>query len=472
MNFSREINRLMRALLGAFAVMLLAAAYYTIVGQYAILQRDDNPRLVEAEQALLRGQIVDFDGNLLAESVTGQNNIAQRRYLEPATYSAVGYYSFRYGTGGVEAAYNDILSGSDITPGFNEIVLRQPHRGNDIQLTLRASVQREIYDAMQGRRGAVIVMSVPDGAVWALVSTPDYNPNTLDDEWDALIDAPGNPFFNRVLQGQYQPGTIFQLPMLADALTRGQLLSAQFPGGATPILVNGLILSCVEEPPQLQINLSEAYVYGCPGPFSQLTGALDVERLNRSMSTYRITNPPTLADFFLPEETTGEQETVLVMDDATLRENVLGQGDINLSPMAINSLTAAIANRGNAPSPYVLHATRPPGTTTWQPVRQQQTTLPYMTVQTAQQIGLFMRESVLTGTANATSDVEPPIRGQAAIAFSGEGALVWFTGFTSNGTEGHVVTTVVLEDTTDVDEATQVGRIALQAATGTGSITE
>ncbi|MEL6148495.1 MAG: penicillin-binding transpeptidase domain-containing protein [Chloroflexota bacterium] len=464
MNFSREINRLMRAMLAAFGVMLAAAAYYTIVGRYTILPRDDNPRLVEAEQALLRGQIVDRNGLVLAESFTGENNIAQRRYLQASTHSAIGYYSFRYGAGGVEAAYDGILSGSDILPGFNEVILRQPRTGNDIQLTLRNDVQQAVYSAMEGKSGAAIVMSVPDGAVLALLSMPDYDPNTLDDDWDDLIDDPGNPFFNRVLQGQYQPGTMFQLPMLADALTRGQTLNAQFPGGATPILVNGLILSCVEEPPQLQIDLRTAYIYGCPGPFSQLASSLDVERLNRSLDMYRLADPPTLTDFFPPDDITAPEDRLLSMTESTLRENILGQGDLNLSPIAINAITAAVANRGNAPVPHMLHATRPPGTEEWQPANQQQPTVPYMTVQTAQQISLFMSESVTTGTANSINWGGLAVRGQAALAFSGEGAVVWFTGFVAQGSGRSIVTTIVLEDTSDVTEALEVGRAALLAA--------
>jgi peptidoglycan glycosyltransferase len=47
--------------------------------------------------------------------------------------------------------------------------------------------------------------------VLALISLPTYDPNTLDAEWETLINAPGKPL-NRVVQGSYQPGSMLGLP--------------------------------------------------------------------------------------------------------------------------------------------------------------------------------------------------------------------------------------------------------------------
>ena len=54
--------------------------------------------------------------------------------------------------------------------------------------------------------GAVVVLNIPSGEVLAIVSLPTYDPNTLDTNWEQLTQAAGKPFFNRALQGAYQPG--------------------------------------------------------------------------------------------------------------------------------------------------------------------------------------------------------------------------------------------------------------------------
>src|SRR5690606_7031558 len=97
MQLNREINWLMAGILGVFLVVAVAAAYWGIVGPNTILRREDNPRLVEAEARLIRGDIFDRSGNLLVTSQTQSNQTQQRVYLHPETGSLVGYASLRYG---------------------------------------------------------------------------------------------------------------------------------------------------------------------------------------------------------------------------------------------------------------------------------------------------------------------------------------------------------------------------------------
>lgn len=459
-NFTREVNRLMLALFAAFSLMLVAATYYSVVGRATLLDREDNPRLVEAERSVMRGSIYDRDGKLLAQTTTNNDGFAVRQYIHPSTYSVLGYYSFRYGTGGVENAFDARLSGETLPDTFEQLVLAQPQEGEDIRLTLDLTVQQRVVGAMEGRQGAAIVTTVPDGDVLALVSLPTFNPNTLDTDWNDLIDDPGNPFFNRVLQGRYQPGTIIQMPVTVDAITRGQSLNAQFPSGGVPVQLNDLTLSCVLSPPQIELTLADAFVYGCPAPFSQLAPVIDVEQLETRFETFRLTDPPILEDMMTD---TVPSQRPLNLTRSNLRENILGQGDLNVSPIAIHALTAAIINGGNAPQPHIITAAHAPGAE-WTSIQITQPSTPYMTVQTADEMIRLLRESAESGTASLVDWTTETVGGQAAVAYSGEGTLVWFTGFVTPEDAPAVVVTVVLENTSDPAEAVEVGRQALAAA--------
>ncbi len=458
--FAREINRVVLFMFGAFGLILVAAAYYSVVARQPLMAREDNPRRVEAQQSVLRGTLYDRSNILLASTMLPPGGFAQRTYLHPSTYSAVGYYSYRYGAAGAEGAYDVPLSGTETPPTFEQLVLGQPVEGVDVRLTIDFNVQRRVAAAMDGQPGAVLVMTVPNGEVMGLVSAPTFNPNTLDVDWDALVDAPGKPFFNRPLQGQYQPGGIMQLPVVIEAVSRGQPLDAQFPSGRSVVQVDDIDLRCAKWPPQRELILRGAFLFGCPNPFAQLAPVLDAASLQTTFDNLQLQSPPTL-DGFVPDD---DEANRVVLRDDTLRRNVLGQGELNLSPLAINAVTAAIVNNGNTPIPHVLQATRPPQATAWRSEATYQASVPYMTSQTAQQIRALMRESAATGTASGVTWGELNVGGHAAVAYSGNSSLVWFTGFLILEQRPNVIVTVVLEDTEDINHALRVAREAMLAA--------
>ena len=53
----------------------------------------------------------------------------------------------------------------------------------------------------------------PDtGKILAMVSKPDFNPNTISDDWDQInADANSSILVNRATQGQYPPGSTFKI---------------------------------------------------------------------------------------------------------------------------------------------------------------------------------------------------------------------------------------------------------------------
>jgi peptidoglycan glycosyltransferase len=91
------------------AVTLL---YWAIMRAPALADRTDNPRLVEAELRIRRGRVLDANGVVLAETIGPQED-PLRYYPVPAIGPAVGYYSFRHGTSGIEQGYDDVLRGEN-----------------------------------------------------------------------------------------------------------------------------------------------------------------------------------------------------------------------------------------------------------------------------------------------------------------------------------------------------------------------
>lgn len=460
MQFTNEIRRLTTGLLGILAIIGLTAAYWAVIGPERILPRDDNPRLFEANAAIQRGSIYDRNNTLLVESVKQPDGYVERRYLHPATYSILGYFSLRYGTAGIEAAYDELLRGAtleeDLTTYIERDMLHLPQQGVDIQLTLDADTQAQIIDAMQGHQGAVALLTVPDGAVLSVVSLPTYDPNILDSTWETLRGDATNPFFNRALQAQYQPGGLMYTILATAALIENVSLDKVYPNSTRPVEIGGTTLTCTTPPPAESLTLTQAYLYGCPAPFQDFIVTIGLSQIERRINLFRLDNPIQINNVTLPPAT----PTPSSPRDITLPDAV-GQGMLTANPLHMAAIAASIINGGNAPEPYILAATRPPDTDNWQPDSTTREQLSITTVENSRSLQSLMRSSVTDGSAHAAAVNGLDIGGQVALAYSGEGTVAWFIGFVRLDQRQGLAVAIVLEDSEDLDLAARIGGVAL-----------
>jgi peptidoglycan glycosyltransferase len=463
MQFTREINRLLLALLIAFCIVALAAAYWAVVGPDTILLRPDNPRLVLAEANIRRGSIFDRNDKLLVTSLPRENGI-QRDYLQPAAYSALGYFSLRYGTSGAEAAFDEILRGDDLTHGLSDNLLHRPRRGSDIRLTLDMDVQSQVAAALGEHTGAVVVLAVPSGEVLALVSAPTFDPNALDANWEQLTKAPGQPFFNRALQGRYQPGGVLQTPLIGAALLSNHPLDTSIANATRPVRIANVELRCAVYLPVRSLTLREAYAFGCPAPFAQLVNELGLGTAQAAFDTFHLRDLPTLPGFVVQPQVAATQTPQFLLTPDNLLENALGQGSLNVTPMGMAVIASAIVNDGNAPQPTALLAARRPDTNTWIPNSDSRPSLPLTTANTARQLQDMMRLAVAQGAAQNAGRPNVDIGGHAALAYSGNQSQAWFVGFATLGGRQGVAVAVVLENSSDPGLAADIGGTALAIA--------
>ncbi len=463
MQFEREIGRLMFGLLILLFLVMGSSAYWVMTGPESLLLREDNPRQAEFQQSIQRGSLYDAMGVVIAQTVPDTNAVLQRQYLNNAFFGALGYYSFRYGTGGVEASVDPLLSGSaderSWQQWFGETVLHQPRTGYDVQLSLQTSVQEAITSAMVGRSGAIVVLNARTGKLVGLASMPTYDPNTLDTTWETLTKDPDNPFFNRVLQGSYQAGGTLQIPLMAVAHLGGSDTTSELANASAVVQVGDLNLACAIEPFADALSLQSAFSYGCPSPFANLVNTLDETALRTTLDTFALEQSPTI-DVALPVEnlltptpafiTTPEPTT-------TLLEDALGQGNITVNPLALARYMAAVVNDGTSPALRLAVALRPPNTTTWQAIPSSGLPVSLLTSEAARQLQQWMlASSEMTGIAPEGTG------SHVAISRTGEQSLAWFVGFRTIGTDP-VVVVVVLENATDVQSAAQIGIAGLNA---------
>lgn len=455
MTFEREIGRLLLGLLLGLLLVVGSAAYWAVAGPEGILQRDDNPRRVEFERSIRRGAIFDVHDSLLAQSVMRGGRFPIREYTQPAFFGTIGYYSFRYGTGGVEAFYDAQLSGRAEPESWErwwrESVLGLPRIGTDVRLTLDGVLQQAASDAFAGLRGAVVALDAERGDIRVLLSRPTYDPNVLDEQWAELSQSPENPFFNRALQGQYQPGGALNLPIVLLMALGGVDASTMLSQVDDPVLVEDVVITCTLTPPALELTLQAALLHGCPSAVVHLVSALDASAVRATLASFELRSIPPVDD----ARTTLIDVPSVQQTASNLLADVLGQGQIVVNPLAFARFLGAVVSEGTVPALRLIDAIRPPEQG-WQLQLRSRHEVSLVTPRAAQQ----GREWLLA--AGDLLQLPDGMGGYAAVARSGQETLVWFGGFVAKGDE-QLVVVVIVENTDDIRAAVSIGEAVLNA---------
>jgi peptidoglycan glycosyltransferase len=474
--FAAEIRRLALMLLLAFACVVFAAAYWALFARESMLGRGDNPRLAIAASQIVRGNVYDQDGNLLATTrIERDGNV--RTYPQTAIYGGLGYLSPTYGAGGFEALYDELLRGTE-SPSADAVeavfgpLTSTRQVGNDIRLTLIDQVQMQAMQGLQSHTGALVVMVVPSGDLLAIVNSPTFDPATLEAEWEALRNHPDNPLFNRALDGRYPPGSASESVLLSAMLLEATSLDIVFENATSPVTLGDAdetasVLSCAVRLPQTDLTLRDAYAFACPAPFAQYTEAANQAVVQGALDTFAE----------LVRAARLDRATVELSGAAfaqgNIMANALGQGELQVSPLAMAMLGAAIVNDGNAPLPDLLDATRAPGQAEWSETTGLPQTVPFTTTTTARRLADLMRFTVANGAAQNAGRPNIDIGGHAATAVSASGEpLTWFIGFATLGGQQAVSIAIVLENTDDPGLAADIAGdvlIAVQEALGPAS---
>ena len=165
-----------------------------------------------------RGSIVSADGEVIAQTTTDSEGNEVREYPYGRLFShVVGYNS--NGKAGLEKQMNfELLRSHEhiLTQIVNDI-RDQKNPGDSVITNLNYKLQSVAYDALGDYDGAVIAMDPDTGKILCMVSKPDYNPNTIAQEWDEIRqDSESSVLVNRATQGKYAPGSVFKIFTLLE----------------------------------------------------------------------------------------------------------------------------------------------------------------------------------------------------------------------------------------------------------------
>ena len=247
---------------------------------------------------------------------------------------------------------------------FDEVSSRAPGKGSDVSLTLDARIQRAAEAALEGQRGAAVVVDPRNGDVLALASRPGYDPNDFvpsipASTWKALLKDSARPLYNRATGGEYAPGSTFKPVTLLAALHSGKVTADTRYTCPGYFELGSARFRCWQHWGHGSIDLQSAIRYSCNVYLFHAAlecGPEAVQAMARACGFGRETGIS--LDFerkgLVPDNEWKRRERRDSWRDGDTCNLAIGQGALLVTPIQLAMYVAALANGGTLWKPRLV----------------------------------------------------------------------------------------------------------------------
>ena len=293
------------------------------------------------------------------------------------------------GKSGIEMEYEEVLRGEKgvkylqmdrfnrkIGPYKEGIYDTIPINGKDITLTIDAVLQEYGERLLINKRGGIVALEPATGEILALITAPNYDPKLLvgrerSKNFTKLwYDTISRPLFDRVLQGEYPPGSPFKSLTALIGMQEGVINSSEkiscyngynyggkkmlgcHPHDTPLTMIGGIANSCNSYFCTIYKRSIEKY----PSPQE------GIDNWKKHLESFGLGNyigydlPPGKKGLIPSSEFYNrwyKYPKYKWYATATI-SNAIGQGEVILTPMQMVNFTAAIANKGWYYKPHIL----------------------------------------------------------------------------------------------------------------------
>jgi peptidoglycan glycosyltransferase len=442
---NRQIVQLFGLTLVLFGILIAFTSRWTVFEAASLEDQTLNKRPLIEQQRVPRGLILASDGETVLARSDPRGKGARRIYVRGYPLGdlfahAVGYSYVDVGETGIEKSRNDALTGdlNEFGTIFRELQ-SQKREGDDIVTTLDVEGQRTAYEALAGRRGSIVALEPATGRVRAMVSSPGYDPNRIQEDaysGELNTDRDNRPITNRAVQTNYQPGSTFKVVTAAAALDSGKLKPDSIVDGSSPQTISGVPLNNSGNTDYGPISFTDALTFSVNTVFARAGEQVGSKTMVEYMKRFGFYDDPPL-DY--PE---GEMlasgvrnsSNQLVEDGFDIGRVAIGQGgaegQIQVTPLQMAMVAGAVGNQGKLMRPRLTdRIVGKDGRVEEQiePAEQSQAMSPEAAAQLTQMMSAVVEEG--TGTQAALEGI--PVAGKTGTAEVRAGELnqVWFIGF-------------------------------------------
>ena len=276
---------------------------------------------------------------------------------------------------GIERFYQNLLSGS---PGYekletnanNEIIRvlekKSALRGQDIYLTIDSKLQNYSYDLLKDKEGTIIVMNPHNGDILSFISHPGYDNNLFakgisSKDYKKLLNDKSKPLFNRVLFGQYPPGSTIKPFFGIVALEEGVIDKTKVFActGAYKLENYKRPFKCWKKDGHMDVNLSSAVASSCDVFFYRLAETSGIDLMHDKLKKFGF-GEKTFIDLYgerkglLPSREWKNQSRQAPWYPGETLNVGIGQGYFLITPLQLASATSLLASGGDTVTPHLF----------------------------------------------------------------------------------------------------------------------
>lgn len=287
------------------------------------------------------------------------------------------------GLRGVEERWEHELRGSDggvqvevnhTGQAIREFERVEPEPGNNLYLTIDASLQVEMEEALQravdhlieeegnsyAGEAAAVALDPNNGQILGMASIPSFNPNTFFDDYEDLIHDDRNPLINKAIAEHYPIGSAYKMTTAMSGLETGDIAVGSTINCAGTITRHGATKSCYRGTVHGTISLVNAIKRSCNIYFYETALRSGIDNLSRYSRKFGFGSPTGLNDLF------GERGGVVASREykkelyneqwypAETMDAGIGQSFQSITPLQMANYTAMLANRGLHYKPYLV----------------------------------------------------------------------------------------------------------------------
>lgn len=354
---NREFAVITYSFLAVFLCLIGYFAYFQFVKSEDFINNPYNTRQDIFANQVVRGKILSADGKVLAETLTDSEGNETRSYPYGRMFAHVVGYSTN-GRTGIEsmANFNLLRSNAFFLEKTADELQGEKSIGDNVATTLNYDLQSVAYDALSMYDGAVVVLEPATGKILAMVSKPDYDPNTIAADWDTLTaeESGSSVLLNRATQGLYPPGSTFKIFTLLEYVHENSDYESYQFNCTGSFVKDEQSIRCYNSISHGLETLKDSFANSCNASFASLGTTLDVDAFAKLCNSM-LFNSELPTNFAYSESSFS-----LSADTATtgeIMQTSIGQGKTLVTPFHMALVVSAIANDGVLMNPYVIDHT-------------------------------------------------------------------------------------------------------------------
>ena len=343
MRTNKRIIRVLIAISLLFLALVTYLLWFNMFRAKDVYTNSYNKRQWESEQQVQRGEIYSQDGVLLAETeIDGDARI--RKYPKGRLYShIIGYCSQVYGKTQLEMSHDDDLIGK----GTISLTLNEIKDGNNLNLTINDELQEYAYEQLDGRDGAIVAMEPTTGQILAMVSLPDFNPETIEKDWPSMMEDENSPFLARATQGLYPPGSTYKIVTAAGVYDNGMTTETFDDEGL--FKKDDVTVYNYNKESFGKLDIKTAFEVSSNYVFCTLGYEMGADAVKAEAEKFGVNKS---FEFDIPVSQSQIQYKKMTDLDGALVS--IGQGGLVMTPLHVAMMASAVANNGKMMKPYLV----------------------------------------------------------------------------------------------------------------------